>query len=343
MPPGYAEARNRVFQKRRYEAHAFCADSYNSAFMKAIRMHTYGGPEVLRYEDAPRPTVKTGQVLIRIHAAGVSPLDWRVRSGSLKEFIPHKLPLIPGWELSGVVEQLGPGTVRFKRGDEVFGIADVSRNGAYADYIAVPEASVALKPESLYHIYAAATPLSALTAWQSLFDLGQLNPGQRVLIHGSRGGMGHFAVQLAKWKGAYVIATASILNQELLRKLGADETIDYVNQQFEDVSGKVDLVLDTVGGETQERSWSLLKKNGALISAAQPPSKRKVGQFQARGLMCSVRPNRIQLSEIAKLIDSGKIRPIIDRVLPLREAKRAHELSEQHHARGKIVLRVKDI
>jgi NADPH:quinone reductase-like Zn-dependent oxidoreductase len=310
--------------------------------MNAIRIHSYGGPEVLLYEEAPRPQLRDSEVLIRVHAAGVNPLDCKVRAGELKEIIQHKLPLIPGWDVSGVVEEVGAGVSQFKRGDEVFAMANPTRDGAYADCIAVREATVAMKPKSLYHVRAAATPVSALTAWRSLFDLGHLQSGQRILIHGGSGGVGHFAVQLAKWKGAYVIATASTKNQELLRKLRADETIDYTSQKFGDVVHNVDIVLDTVGGETQERSWRVLKKGGALISLVQPPSDQKASQFGVRGMMCSVQPDGAQLSKIAELIDSAKLKPTINRVLPLREARRAHELSQNGNIRGKIVLRVKD-
>jgi NADPH:quinone reductase-like Zn-dependent oxidoreductase len=311
--------------------------------MNAIRMHSYGGSEVLQYEDAPRPQVKKGEVLIRVHAAGVNPLDWKVRAGLLNHSIQHKLPLIPGWDMSGVVEEVSSSVSQFKKGDEVFAMADPTRDGAYADYTAVRETAVAMKPKSLYHVRAAAVPLSALTAWQSLFDLGQLQPGQRILIHGGSGGVGHFAVQLAKWKGAQVLATASTQNQELLRKLGADESIDYTTQRFDEVARKIDVVLDTIGGETQERSWAVLKKGGVLVSLVQPPSKEKANQFGVLGMMCSVQPDGAQLSKIAKLIDSAKLRPMIDRILPLSEARRAHELSEQRHAPGKLVLRIKDI
>jgi NADPH:quinone reductase-like Zn-dependent oxidoreductase len=311
--------------------------------MKAIRIHNYGGPEVLRYEDAPRPRVKNGEVLIRVHAAGVNPLDWKVRAGDLKKFIQHKLPLIPGWDVSGVVAEVGAGVSQFKKGDEVFAMADPTRDGAYADYIAIHATALGLKPKSLHHVRAAATPVSVLTAWRSLFDLGHLESGQRILIHGGSGGVGHFAVQLAKWKGAYVVATASTENQELLRKLGADEAIDYTTQKFEDVAHNIDIVLDTIGGETQQRSWLVLNNAGALISLVQPPSEQKANQFRVRGMMSSAQPNGAQLSAIAKLIDSAKLRPIIDRILPLSEARRAHELSESRHVRGKIVLRVKDV
>jgi NADPH:quinone reductase-like Zn-dependent oxidoreductase len=176
-----------------------------------------------------------------------------------------------------------------------------------------------------------------------LFDLGHLQSGQRILIHGGSGGVGPFAVQLAKWKGAYVLATASTNNQELLRKLGADETIDYTSQKFEDVAHKIDIVLDTLGGEMQERSWPVLNKGGVLISLVEPPSEQQANQFGVRGIMCSVQPNGAQLNKIAKLLDSSKLRPTIDRILPLSEARRAHELSQNGHVHGKILLRVKDI
>src|SRR5882757_1341040 len=313
--------------------------------MKAIRIHNYGGPEVLQYEDAPRPKPQAGEVLVRVKAAGVNPIDWKVREGHMKDFWPHKFPLILGWDLSGVVEEVGPGPVaagRFKIGDEVYSIPDPTRNGAYADYIVVRESELALKPNSLHHIRAATVPLAALTAWQALFDTAQLQPSQRVLIHAGSGGVGHLAVQLAKWKGAYVFATASTKNQDLLRELGVDGPIDYTQQRFEDIARKIDIVLDTIGGETQERSWSVLKKGGNLVSLVQPPSEEKAKELGVRAVFVGGRPNGGQLAEIAKIIDSGKLAPVIDRILPLSEAGRAHELSQSGHIRGKIVLRVKD-
>jgi NADPH:quinone reductase-like Zn-dependent oxidoreductase len=308
--------------------------------MKAIRIHNYGGPEVLKYEDAPRPEPQADEVLIRVHAAGVNPIDWKVREGHMKDFWPHKFPLILGWDLSGVVEELGRGVSRFKIGDEVYSVPDSTRNGAYADYIVVRESELALKPNSLHHIRAAALPLAAVTAWQALFDAGQLVSGQRMLIHGGSGGVGHVAVQLAKWKGAYVFATASTKNQELLRELGVDEPIDYTKQKFEDVARDVDLVLDLIGGETQERSWSVLKKGGVLLSLVQPPSVEKAKALGVRAAFVAGHPSGSQLAEIAKLIDSGELKLTIDRILPLSEVHRAHQLSQTGHARGKIVLRV---
>src|SRR6266581_2965322 len=311
-----------------------------SQTMKAIQIHNYGGPEVLKYEDAPRPKPGEGEVLIRVHAATVNPIDRRVREGHMKDFWPHKFSLILGWDLSGVVEELGRGASRFKIGDEVYSVPDPTRNGAYADYIVVREPELALKPKSLHHPRAATVPLAALTAWQSLFDTAQLQPGQRVLIHAGSGGVGHFAVQLAKWKGAYVFATASTKNQDLLRKLGVDKAIDYTKQRFEDVARNIDIVLDTIGGETQERSWSVLKKGGVLVSLVQPPSEEKAEELGVRAAIIGAQPNGAQLTEIAKIIDSGKLAPIINRILPLSEVRRAHELSQSGHTRGKIALRV---
>jgi len=263
----------------------------------------------------------------------------------MKDFWPHKFPLILGWDLSGVVEELGPSPAaagRFKIGDEVYSLPDPTRNGAYADYIVVREPELALKPNSLHHIRAAAVPLAALTAWQSLFDTAQLQPGQRVLIHAGSGGVGHLAVQLAKWKDAYVFATASTKNQDLLRKLGVDEPIDYTQQRFEDVARNIDIVLDTIGGQTQERSWSVLKKGGNLVSLVQPPSEEKAKKLGVRAAIIGAQPNGAQLAEIAKIIDSGKLAPILDRILPLSEARRAHELIQSGHTRGKIALRVRN-
>jgi NADPH:quinone reductase-like Zn-dependent oxidoreductase len=308
--------------------------------MRAVRIHKYGGPEVLQYEDAPRPQPESGEVLIRVYAAGVNPVDWKIRAGLLKEVFPVSFPLIPGWDLSGVVEELGPDVTKFNKGDEVFAMPDPTRNGTYAEYIVVRESEVALKPKSLHHVRAAAIPAAALTAWNALFDTARLRLGQRVLIHGGSGGVGHFAVQLAKWKGAHVIATASAKNQELVDELGADEVIDYQAQKFEDVARKIDIVLDTIGSDTQERSWKVLKKGGVLVSLVQPPSEEKARSVSVRGAMVQNRPDGAKLADIAKIIDAGQLAPVIDRILPLSEVRRAHELSKSGHTHGKIVLRI---
>jgi NADPH:quinone reductase-like Zn-dependent oxidoreductase len=316
--------------------------SARSQAMKAIRIHNYGGPEVLHYEDAPRPQPQAGEVLVRVHAAGVNPIDWKVREGHMKDFWPHKFPLILGWDLSGVVEKVGAGVSRFKISDEVYSIPDPTRDGAYAEYIVVRESELSLKPKALHHIRAAVVPLAALTAWQSLFDTAPMQPGQRVLIHAGSGGVGHFAVQLAKWKGAYVFATASTKNQDFLRKLGVDKAIDYTQQRFEDVARNIDAVLDTIGAETQERSWSVLKKGGNLVSLVQPPSEEKAKELGVSAAFVAGHSSGAQLAEIAKLIDSGKLTPVINRILPLSEVRRAHELSQSGHTHGKIALRVRN-
>src|SRR5438874_4644710 len=329
MPVRYAEPRNIVFLTSAVRGRLLFTEKKGT--VKAVRINNYGGPEVLNYEDAPRPQPGEGEVLIRVHATSVNPIDWKVREGLMKDFWPHKFPLILGWDLSGVVEELGRGVSRFKISDEVYSVPDPTRNGAYADYIVVREPELALKPNSLHHIRAAAVPLAALTAWQSLFDTAQLQPGQRVLIHAGSGGVGHLAVQFAKWKGAYVFATASTKNQDLLRKLGVDEPIDYTQQRFEDFARDVDVVLDTIGDETQERSWSVLKRGGNLVSLVQPPSEEKAKELDVRAAIIGAQPNAAQPAEIAKIIDPGKLAPVIDRILPLSEARRAHELGQSGH------------
>ncbi len=307
------------------------------AKMKAVRIHEYGGPEVLKYEDVPVPKPARGEVLVRVHAAGVNPVDWKIREGYFKG---RPLPIIPGWDVSGVVETVGPGAERWKTGDEVYSRPDISRDGAYAEYIVIRESELALKPESLDHVNAAAVPLTALTAWQVLFDTADLQPGQRVLIHGAAGGVGTMAVQLAKWKGAYVIGTASELNHEYLRSLGADETVDYNKTPFEDVVSDVDVVFDTIGGNTHKRSWQTLKKGGILASILVKASDEEAAGRGARAGYVFVQPNADQLAEMASLIDGGIVRPVVQTVLPLPEARRAQEMSQAGHTRGKIVLKV---
>ncbi|HKQ37736.1 MAG TPA: NADP-dependent oxidoreductase, partial [Verrucomicrobiae bacterium] len=288
-----------------------------------------------------KPKPARDEVLIRVHAAGVNPADWKVREGWLRQLVQHEFPLILGWDVSGVIEEVGPGVSQFKKGDEVFSKPDTSRDGAYAEYVVVRESEVALKPKSLAHVYAAGIPLAGLTAWQALFDIAHLQRGQRVLIHAGAGGVGHFAVQFAKWKGAHVVATASAENQQLLRQLGVDQAIDYTTELFEQVATDIDVVLDTIGGDTQERSWTVLKKAGVLASIVQPPDTEKARGLGLRSAFVRCQPCGIELGEIAALIDSGDVRVVLDRILPLSEARRAHELSQVGHARGKIVLRVK--
>ena len=309
--------------------------------MKAVRFHEFGGPEVLVYEDAPCPEPGAGEILVKVHAAGVNPVDWKVRAGMLTRLFAHTLPLIPGWDFSGVVEAVGAGVAGFKEGDEVYARPDLTRNGAYAEYIAVRASEVAIKPKTIDHVMAASIPLAALTAWQVLFDVAQIEPGQKVLIHAAAGGVGVFAVQLAKMKGAYVIGTASQRNHEFLKELGADELIDYNTTRFEDAVQGVDVVFDMMAGDTQQRSWQVLKKGGILVTIVGRPSKEEAAAHpEVRPAWVFVQPNAPELAEIAALVDSGKLRLVVDMVLPLMEARRAHELIATEHTRGKIVLRV---
>ena len=308
--------------------------------MKAVSIYSYGGPDVLVYEDAPRPHPADGEVLVRVHAAGINPVDWKIREGHLKDMLHHTFPLVLGWDVSGVVEAVGSGLTRIKAGDEVFSRPDIMRDGAYAEFIVIRESEVALKPKSIDHLHAAALPLGGLTGWQTLFDAGGLQPGQRVLIHAAAGGVGHLAVQLAKWKGAHVIGTAAERNQEFLRKLGVDQVIDYDTERFEEVIQPVDVVLDTMGGDTQARSWKVLKRGGILVSIASPPSAETAAAQGVRQAFVFTQPNAAELTEIAQLADADKLKVIVETVLPLSDATRGQELSQRGHTRGKIVLRV---
>lgn len=308
--------------------------------MQAIRIHAYGGSDVLVNETIPRPTVAPDEVLIRVHAVAVNPLDWLVREGYLKDVLGHTLPLVPGWELSGVVAATGDTISGFQVGDAVYTRPDFSRDGGYAEYVAVKAAEIALKPTSLDHVQAAAIPLVGLTAWQALFDTAHLSAGQTVLIHGAAGGVGTVAVQLAKWKGARVIGTASAANAGFLHDLGVDDVVDYTTARFEDVAHDVDMVLDTRGGETQERSWQVLKPGGWLVSVVSSPSAEAAEAAGVQAVYLADQADAATLAQLAALIDAGTLRPVIAAVFPLAEARQAHTLSQAGHARGKIILRV---
>lgn len=253
----------------------------------------------------------------------------------------YRFPLVLGWDVSGVVEAVGTGKKNYRAGDSVYAYVDLGRGGGYAEYIVAKEREISLKPKSLSHTEAAALPLAALTAWQALFDYAQLSAGQTVLIHGAAGGVGTFAVQLARWKGARVIGTASARNHEFLRKLGADQVIDYNTTKFEEVVKDVDVVFDMIGGDTQERSWAVLKKGGMLVSIVQPPSAQRAAEFGVRRADLLVEPNAAQLAQLTALIEAGRLKPVVQTVLPLTEVRKAHEMSESGHTRGKIVLQVR--
>ncbi len=305
--------------------------------MKAVRFHGYGGPEVLQVEDVPRPAAGDGEVLIRVHAVAVNPLDWKRRSGYMRIEPRFTFPMILGIDVAGVVEAVGTRVEHFAAGDEVYAL---SWSGGYAEYIAVSAADVARKPRTLDYVQAAAIPGSATTSWQALFDTAQLAPGQTVLIHAAAGGVGHLAVQLAKWRGARVIGTASGRNLAFLKQLGVDEAIDYTTTRFEDVVREVDVVLDTMGGDIQQRSWQVLKPGGilvGLVAPVTPPAAQKVrhNDFHIE------QPVGADLAEVVGVIDAGYLKPTIAEVLPLSEARQAHALSESRHTRGKIILQVR--
>lgn len=280
---------------------------------------------------------------MRVYAAGViaTELQWdetyQTKAGS-----PRALP-IPGRDLSGVVEEIGYGVTALARGDEVYAMLDYGCDGAEAEFTIALPSELAPKPRTLDHVQAAAVPLTALTAWQALFVHASLAAGQTILIHGAAGGVGIFAVQLARWAGAHVIATASARNRDFLRELGANEIIDYTTTRFEEVVHDVDLVFDLVGGDTLVRSWQVVKPGGVLVSVVSPrPSFAEAKAHGVRPVWFIVEPNREQLIQIGALIDAGRIRPIIDTVLPLSQARQAYEQGARGHTRGKIVLRVVD-
>ncbi len=308
--------------------------------MKAVRIHAYGGPEVLHYEDTPIPQLQPDDLLIRVRAAAVNPVDWKIREGFLQGVLNHCLPLTLGWDVSGEVAAVGPEVIRFQIGDAVYTRPNIERDGGYADYIAVKTSEAALKPVKLDHDQAAAVPLAALTAWQALVDAAQLRSGQTVLIHAAAGGVGSFAVQLAKARGAKVIATASAVNIGLVTELGADQFVDYTRSRFEEVAKEVDVVFDTIGGETQTRSWSVLKPGGMLVSVVSPPPEATAAAYGVRSAFVFVQPSSSQLDAITQLIDEGRIKPILHTIMPLYEARQAQVISQGGHVRGKIVLHV---
>jgi NADPH:quinone reductase-like Zn-dependent oxidoreductase len=307
--------------------------------IQAIRVHNYGGPEQLKLEEVQRPEPQAGEVLIHVHAAGVNPVDWKIRQGFMKDFRPMQFPYIPGVDLAGVVEEVGPGVTAFQKGQAVFG---QSAKGAYAEYTTASVETLALKPEKLNFDEAAAIPVGATTAWQGLFDQGGLQAGQRVLIQGASGGVGSFAVQFARWKGAHVIGTTSTANVDFVRSLGAETVVDYTSTPVEQVVHDVDLVLDTVGAHTLESSVQAVKRGGTLVTIAGQPPEEKVKERGVHVALFSSRVSSKLLQTFAQLIDEGQVKVFVGAKFPLRDAQRAHELSQSGHGRGRIVLHIAD-
>src|SRR6184192_4799677 len=308
--------------------------------MKAMVGHQYGGPEVLKYEDVPLPKPKENEILVRVIASGVNPADPLILNGKYaKEFGTH-LPLVLGYDMAGVVVSTGAKVTKLRVGDPVY--AYLLWGGGWAEYCISNEGESAIKPKSLGFIEASAIPLAALTAWQALIDIAKLESGQTALIHGGSGGVGSFAIQIAKARGAHVIATASTANQDLLKQLGADVAVDYTKTKFEEIAHDVDVVLDPVGRDTLARSYSVVKKDGIVVTIVSRPDPAEFQKRGIRGAGISVLPDTADLAEIARLIDAGKIKPIVTQVLPLSEAIAAQQQAETHHTRGKLVLRIAD-
>lgn len=308
--------------------------------MKAIRMHTRGGPELLAYEDAPKPDLQLGDALVRVIATSITKTELTWDETYTDCAGRPRIPAIPGHEFAGIVDTVAPETAGVSAGDAVYALSSFCRDGSAAEFIAIRAADLAPKPHSLDFEQAAAVPLAGLTAWQALFDHAQIEKGQRVLIHGAAGGVGTYAVQLANWKGAEVIATASAKDHNFLRELGASEVIDYSHERFEEKVKDVDVVLDTVGGETEQRSWGMLRRGGILIGIVGPVAAEKAASLGLRAAFFIVEPNRAQLIQLGDLIDKGTLRVVVGAVLPLARAREAFEQASTGHKRGKIVLQV---
>ena len=332
--------------------------------MKAVLADEYGGPEVLQIEDVPVPRVGPNGVLVQIHASSVNPIDWKLRKGLLAPLWKLRFPVIWGCDCSGVVSEVGRAVTLFKAGDEVYGfkhgkVAQTYR-GTYCEYAVLPENTIAKKPHNLTHEQAAAVPLAALTAWQALSNLGKLKPSSRVLIHAGAGGVGVFAIQIAKAFGAMVAATAGTGNQDLLRELGTDLPIDYTRERVEHKLSGYDIVLDGVGKSVWKSSFEVLRFGGRLVTLTVPIPHERAGRLQFFGsalagiaggklrgwmtgkrlLSAAVKPRGGDLEKITGLIEAGKIRPIVENIFPLEQIADAHRLSEAGHVRGKIVITV---
>jgi NADPH:quinone reductase-like Zn-dependent oxidoreductase len=333
--------------------------------MKAAFIRRYGGNKVVELGELPAPQAGPGELLVEVHAASVNPVDFKIRDGMLKMIVPFGFPLILGNDFSGVVKAVGAGVTRFRPGDAVFARMDKRRIGAFAEFAVVAEADAAAKPANLTHVEAAAVPLAGLTAWQALFEIGGLTAGQKVLIHGGSGGVGSFAIQLARHAGATVATTVGARNAELARSLGADIVIDYRAQRFEDFVSGQDLVFDTQAGDIQHRSFAVLKRGGVLVSIAGKPDGRLVREFGLNPLLgvlldflsrktlrlakrhgvryeyLFMHPSGEQLAQIGRLLEEGSVRTIIDKVFPLEQVREALAYSEAGHATGKVVVEVK--
>jgi NADPH:quinone reductase-like Zn-dependent oxidoreductase len=310
------------------------------ATMKAVQIQEYGDADVLRYVDVDAPTLKADDVLIRVVGSSVNPVDWKIRAGHMKEMVALPMPAILGWDVSGVVQAVGKSVTTFSVGDEVYSRPDIARPGTYAELVAVRASEVAHKPHTISHIEAGVLPLAGITAWEAMVTVGNVADGQRVLVHAASGGVGSLAVQIAKARGAYVMGTASSQNRALVESLGVDEFIDYHAQPFQDVAKDIDVVFDTIGGETQEASWTTMSPNGILVAITSPPEEETARQHGVRSAFVYIGPNVPALGGLTALIERGELRPIIGAEFALADIGEAHRLSESGRAKGKIALYV---
>ncbi|WP_185234404.1 NADP-dependent oxidoreductase [Teredinibacter franksiae] len=310
-----------------------------SNLMKAVQINSFGDRNVLMLNDIAIPTPADNEILIKVKSASVNPVDWKIREGYLQPMLNHLLPLTLGWDVSGEVAAIGKNVDNLKVGDAVYSRPDITKNGSYAEYQTVAADEAAIKPNSLTWQEAAGVPLAALTAWQSLYEFAKLEAGERALIHAGSGAVGQFAIQLAKLRGAYVYTTTSSRNTELVKSLGADQTIDYNKEDFSELKD-IDVVFDTIGGDTQANSWKTLKKGGRLVSVTENPDHAIATKHGVSASFCFVQPNREQLEKLAELADAGKLKVNIDSEFTLDQVAEAHDRSETGRAQGKIIINV---
>lgn len=308
--------------------------------MKAVRIHQYGGREVLSLDEIPVPDIAPDEVLVRVVAASINPVDWKVRAGYLAQMMPHRMPLTLGWDVSGVVAAVGSQVTQWQVGDALFSRPDLARNGTYAEFVAIRASECARKPRTISHVEAASLPLAGITAWEAMMDTARVRAGQRVLVHAGSGGVGSLAIQLVKAAGATVVATASGRNRALVESLGVDQFVDYTTTTLLEAVEPVDAVFDTIGGEVQEASWSLLKPGGIQVSIISPPDEARAAAMGVRGGFVFIGPNAPVLDKLAGMVDGGRLRPIVGAEFALEDIAQAHALSESGRAVGKIVLYV---
>ena len=305
--------------------------------MKAVVMHGYGGPEVLKLEQVARPEPKDDEILIRVMAASVNPVDVAIRKGYLAELV-GKLPFVPGMDVAGVVEKCGSKVTNFKKGDPIFAFFTLKDEGGYAEFVLAKQNEIAAKPKTVDYPQAAAVGAAGATAWEALVDTAKLGPGQTVLIHGGAGGVGHLAIQIAKARGAKVFATGSTANQDFLKQTGADVAIDYTKTKFEEVAKDVDVVLDMVGEDTLERSYAVVKKGGIIVSIVDEPKQAALDARGIRGVALRCEPKAEVMQELSRLMETQKLKPIVSQTFPLTEVTKAQDQIATRHTRGKIAL-----